>query len=347
MTAAAPTEAVRIGVVGAGRWGPNLIRNFHNRQTSVVAGVVDRSAERRAMVQAHYPDVAVHDNVDALLEDASVSAVVVATPASTHFEFARRALLAGKHVMVEKPLTDSSRDALELCELADRQQRLLMVGHVFVHNPAIRHVKSLLDEGALGDVHYIAMVRTNLGPAGIDVNVAWDLATHDVSIANFWLDSAPLTASASGGCWIEPGKADTIFATLAYPGGRLVNLNVSWLSPRKTREITVVGDRRMLTVDDMHLTDPIRLHDKRIVPEEPAFVDSFGTFRASIRDGDIVIPHVPAGEPLRDECAHFVECVRTGTRPITDGRSALPVIRAVEAITRSLDAHGCEQAIEP
>jgi predicted dehydrogenase len=207
-------------------------------------------------------------------------------------------------------------------------------------------VKEFIDDGTVGDVQYISMMRTNLGPGGIDVNVAWDLATHDVSIANYWLGSSALRVSASGGRFISPDKEDTVFATLTYPGGRLVNLNVSWLNPRKQREIIVVGNRRMLTVDDMSIAEPIRIHDKGIVADRAReYVDTFEAFRASIRDGDIVIPHVATGEPLLCECEAFLDCIMTGTTPVNEARTAVSVVRTIEAINRSVAGRGCEEEV--
>lgn len=346
MQSIAGKSPVRVGVIGAGRWGPNLIRNFHNRKSSEVAWVVDLDADRLREVKARFPEVDVSHDASAVLEDSSVDAVVIATPARTHYELARGALEASKHCLVEKPLTDSAANAEALVDIAARVGRLLLVGHVFLHNPAIRKVKEYIDDGTIGDVQYVSMVRTNLGPGGIDVNVAWDLATHDVSIANYWLQSSALRVSASGGRFISPDKEDTVFATLTYPGNRLVNINVSWLNPHKQREIIVVGNRRMLTVDDLSITEPIRIHDKSIVPDRSrGYVDTFGAFQASVRDGDIVIPRVATGEPLLSECEHFIDCIANGTTPVNDGRGALSVVRTIEAINRSVAGHGCEQEV--
>lgn len=222
-----------------------------------------------------------------------------------------------------------------------------MVGHVFLFNVGIRYVKEHLE--SLGRVYYIAMVRTNLGPIRADVNAAWDLAAHDVSIANYWLEGEPVTASAVGGSWINRGIEDTVFATLRYPEGVLVNLHASWLNPRKARDITVVGDRRMLTFDDMNLGEPIRLYDKRVDEQRIAsqFIDTFGSFRSGVREGDVTIPKIPSGEPLRQECDHFLDCVINSKRPLTDGAEAARVVRVLEAIGRSAANAGREERIEP
>jgi predicted dehydrogenase len=338
----------RIAVIGAGHWGPNLIRNFHDRQRSVVARVVDRDEARLAQVAARYPDIETSTDAEDAFGDATIDAVVIATPTITHHPLVKRALEADKHVLVEKPIATRGDEADELCRLAEDAGRVLMVGHVFLYNGAVRAVKQYLDAGELGRVYYISMVRTNLGPIRADVNAAWDLAAHDISIVNYWLDADPLTVSSVGGSWINANVEDAVFATLRYPGEVLVNLHTSWLNPRKARDITVVGERRMLTFDDIELTEPIRIYDKYVSEEAtPAgFVDTFATFRASVRDGDIRIPNVKLGEPLRTECDEFVECIARGARPTSDGRVGARVVRALEALTRSTRAAGREEPVE-
>ena len=338
---------IRVAVIGAGQWGPNLIRNFHDKQASEVAWIIDRDETRLAQVRARFADVRLGTDAATAFADPGVEAVVVATPTSTHYELVRAALERGKHVLVEKPITGDLRQCEELVALAAAAGRVLMVGHVFLYNLAVRYVKGLLDAGELGHVYYVSMVRTNLGPVRADISAAWDLASHDISIVNYWLGSTPLAVSAVGGSWINPGIEDVVFATLRYPDGVLVNLHVSWLNPRKTRDVTVVGDRQMLTFDDMNLGEPIRMYDKGITDERtPApYVDSFASFRASVREGDIRIPRVALGEPLKAECDHFLDCIRTGRPPLTDGRTAVAVVRVLEAIHRSVRAAGREERV--
>lgn len=338
---------IRIGVVGAGHWGPNLIRNFHDGPRSEVAWVVDRDPTRLRQVEDRFPDVRCSADAGDALRDPSVDAVVVATPTSTHYTLVREALERGKHVLVEKPITTRSSEADELCRVAREVGVTLMVGHVFLYNEAVRYVKGVVDAGDIGRVYYVSMVRTNLGPIRMDVNASWDLAAHDLSIANYWLGSAPLSASATGGTWINGGIEDAVFATLRYPGDVLLNLHVSWLNPRKARDITVVGDRRMLTLDDMNLSEPIRMYDKGVTDElmSPTYVDTFASFRASVRDGDVTIPRVPMGEPLRAECEHFLDCVELGKEPLTGGREGAAVVRALEAIDRSIRGRGREEQV--
>jgi predicted dehydrogenase len=339
---------IRVAVIGAGQWGPNLIRNFHNKQTSEVVWIIDRDAERLEEVHAHFPDVQVAKDPERALRDPSVDAVVVAAPTSTHYALAKQALERRKHVLVEKPLTTEVKQGLELLELATKHRLILMVGHVFVYNSAVRKVKEYIDSGYVGNVYYISMVRTNLGPIRADVSAAWDLAAHDVSIANYWLNAEPLSVSALGGTWIKQGIEDAVFATLRYPDGVLVNLHASWLNPRKARDITVVGKKRMLTFDDMNLHEPLRIYDKQVsdVCNQQTYADSFASFRASVPKEEISVPKVPLGEPLATQCAHFLECIVTGKQPFSGGPEGIAVVRALEAMQRSMRAGGREEQVD-
>jgi len=333
---------IRVAVIGAGHWGPNLIRNFHSGGgASVVAQVVDASAARLEQLAPRYPGVRFGSDVGAALADRAVDAVVIATPTATHFSICKQALEAGKHVLVEKPITTAAAEAAALGALAAKQGRVLMCGHVFLFNPAVRKVKQLIDQGELGRVHYLSMARTNLGPIRGDVNAGWDLASHDISIADHWLGAGATAVSAVGGVYVNPGVHDVVFATLRYPNGVLVNLHSSWLNPRKARDITVVGARRMLTFDDLDLLEPIRVYDKG-VKDDAGVVDTFAGFRSSVREGDITIPRVAMGEPLKAECDHFLDCIATGKAPLTGAAMAGSVVRTLEAMTKSLAQGGAE-----
>jgi predicted dehydrogenase len=338
---------IQVAVIGAGEWGPNLVRNFHTPPRSTVAAVVDANFERLNQVGQRFPDVNLFSNASRVFEDDNIDAVVIATPTTTHFELGRSALRSGKHVLVEKPLALSSDEAEKLCSEAEAAQRVLMVGHLFLFNKGVRGVKEQIAQGNLGRVFYAAMVRTNLGPIRRDVNAAWDLAAHDISIANYWFDHQALSVSAVGGSWINPGLDDAVFATLRYPAEILVNLHVSWLNPRKARDITVVGDRAMLTLDDMNLTEPLRLYDKGVVEERDIsnYIDTFASFRSNVREGDIRIPRVELGEPLRDECDHFLDCIEQGSDPFTSGVEGVAVLKVLEALQRSTEEHGREEQV--
>jgi predicted dehydrogenase len=218
---------------------------------------------------------------------------------------------------------------------------------VFLYNAGVRRVKQYIQGGDLGRVYYVSMVRTNLGPIRLDVNAAWDLAAHDISIVNFWLDAQPVSVSAVGGQWLNAGIEDAVFATMRYPNDVLVNLHVSWLNPRKSRDITVVGERRMLTFDDMNLNEPLRLYDKHVEETrvQSAYIDTFASFRAALRDGDIVIPKVALGEPLKNECDDFLECINSGRAPAAGGKEGVAVVRTLEALHRSVQTGGREERV--
>jgi predicted dehydrogenase len=338
---------IHVAVVGAGHWGPNLIRTFHNKETSAVRWVVDQSQGRLDQIQARFPEVQVTTDAARVFADAGVDAVVIATPTSTHFTLAKAALEAGKHVLCEKPIATRGAEGDELGALAKQKGLVLAVGHVFLYNGAVRRVKQYLDEGHLGSVHYISMVRTNLGPIRMDVNAAWDLASHDISIASYWLGSNAVSVSALGHAWINKDVEDAVFATLRYPNDVLVNVHASWLNPRKNRDVTVVGDRRMLTFDDMNMGEPIRIYDKQVTDDrvKPAFLDTFASFRAQVRDGDVLIPKVALGEPLKAECDHFLDCIKNQKEPITSARQATDVVRVLEAMERSAKNAGREEKV--
>ena len=341
---------INVAVAGAGLWGSNLIRLFNNDVTSKVKWVVDRDPEKLKRVTTFFPNVHATTDWDQAISDQDVVGAVVATPPSSHYSLAEHALKNGKHVLVEKPLTTSSSDAEALCLLAEGSNRLLMVGHTFLYNAGIRRAKKYVSDGTLGAIHYIAMVRTNLGRFQADANVAWDLAAHDVSIANYWLGSTPSTVSAVGLSLVNPGVEDVAFITFRYPEGELVNSHVSWLHPLKTREATIVGESQMLTWDDMDIRAPVRLYDKGVsgdTPQaDPGLVDSMSWFRSSVREGDVIIPRIELDEPLKVECEHFLACVSNGQEPRTPGRDGLTVVRVLEAVQRSMAQGGREEGVE-
>jgi predicted dehydrogenase len=222
-----------------------------------------------------------------------------------------------------------------------------MVGHVFVYNAAAQLAKQYITNQELGRIYYISMVRTNLGPIRVDVNAAFDLAAHDISLATYWLDAKPTSVSATGGAWINSGIEDAVFATLRYPNEILVNLHASWLNPLKTRDIRVVGDKRMLTFDDVQQSEPLRIYDKHVDDEvaQVPFVDSFSSFRMIVREGDIVVPRVPLSQPLKRECEHFLDCIENSTPPISGGPEGIAVVQVLDAISRSMRDQGRETEV--
>jgi predicted dehydrogenase len=342
------SSVVRLGVIGAGHWGPNLIRAFLTSPRSQVVAIAERDARRREQVLERYEGVEGHAEGDELLARGDLDAVVIASPTATHYRFTKAALARGLHVLVEKPLAPSVAEATELAALAAEARRVLLVGHVFLFHEGIRTVKRLIDAGELGRVQYIQSVRTNLGPIRTDVSALWDLAAHDVSIFQYWLGGMPSRATGKGGTYVNRGIEDVIFATLEYPNGVLASLHATWLSPRKLRQITVVGDRKMLVFDDMDLEEPIRVYDKGVLPADPeagAIVDSFAGFRSSIHEGEILVPGVARSEPLRAECEHFLACVLDGATPLSGPAESVAVVSVLEAVERSLRTGSAEQEV--
>ena len=337
-----------IGVVGAGHWGPHLIRNFSDHLSSQVLWVAELDERRRKGISERFPGTAVTADVGDIMEDSRVDALVIATPTSTHAGIVTAALEAGKHVLVEKPIAYSLEDSVAMCELADDRGLTLMVGHVFLFNPAFRAAKSYIDRGDLGEIKYVSMVRTNLGPVRTDVNAAWDLASHDISIANYWLGSMPESVSARGGSWLNDGVEDVVFATLSYPSDVLVHVEASWLNPRKRRLVAAIGSDRMLTVDDMELTEPIRVYDKGVLKRaDDDITDTFAGFRNQIREGDVRIPHVTGGEPLKTECDEFLRRVAGGDETLSNGWDGARIVSVLEAIDRSMADGGASTKVEP
>lgn len=332
---------IKIGVIGAGYWGPKLIRNFNEIPGAHVSRVADLRDDRLAHVRKLYPGTQTTKDYRELLDDPTIHGIAVATPVSTHYCFAREAILAGKHVLVEKPLTASSREAKTLIELAAARHVQLMVGHTFEYNPAVEYLKQLIVNGTLGQIYYINATRVNLGIFQQDINVVWDLAPHDISILLFLLEMMPETVSARGGAYVQAGIHDVAYVTLNFPNGVLADIRVSWLDPQKQRQITVVGSRKMVVYDDVDPNEKIRIFDKGV--EVPPYSDTMEEFRLSYRYGDIITPHIALKEPLRVECEHFLQVIAEGRRARSDGYVGLRVVQILEAAQRSLLNSGhCE-----
>ncbi len=324
---------IRVAVVGCGYWGPQHIRNFAASGRARVVLAVDLNPERLAHIAGRYPGVATSCDAAAALDD-GVDAVVIATPAGTHYPLARAALLAGKHVLVEKPLTTRAEHARELVHLAESRGLTLMAGHTFMYHPAVRALAELVRSGELGDIFYVSSTRVNLGLHRKDVDVLWDLAAHDISILRFLLDTQPQVGAVYGAAFHDPGVAEVAFAELRYPGGILANLHVSWLDPVKIRRMTVVGSRKMAVWDDVEPHDKLRIHDKGVA--RAPYYDDFGQWQVAYRYGDVHVPYIPWVEPLRAECEHFLDCIRDGVRPLTDGREGLAVVETLQACSAAL-----------
>ena len=329
--------ALRVGVIGFGQWGPNHVRNFSRIEGCTLIRVCDSSEKRLALARKQFPGVETTRNPRGITGAPDIDAVVVATPVQSHFELVRESLRVGKHVLCEKPLALSSAESKALCLLARKHRRVLMVGHVFLYNPGTLHLKQAIDQGELGRIYYMDAVRTNLGPVRSDVGVVYDLASHDISIFNYLLGSKPATVSAVGGAFLQKGIEDIGFLTLTYPKGVICHVHTSWLNPRKVRQLTVVGGRKMAVWDDMNTLEPIRYYDKGVVPKS---YSSFGEFHMILRDGAITIPKLTPFEPLMRQDQEFVDCIRSRRQPAASGVFGTEVVRVLEAALRSVKGGG-------
>ncbi len=322
---------LRIGVVGLGYWGPNLARNFSDLPGCELAWCCDASAEVRGRVQERFPGTRFTGELDDLLNDDRLDALVLATPVLTHAELAVRVLEAGKHCFVEKPLAQSVADAERAIAAAAASGRVLMVGHLLEYHPGVRKLGDLADSGELGEIYYIYGNRLNLGKLRADENALWSLGAHDVSVVLYLAGEEPIEAVARGESYVRDGVEDVVFCFLRFPSGLAAHLHLSWLDPHKERRFTVVGSRRMATFDDVALEGKLTVYDKGF--DE----DAHGYGEYITRSGDIFCPRVPNVEPLRIECEHFVRCVREGEPPRSDGASGLRVVRVLEQLQQSLD----------
>ena len=336
---------VRLAHVGLGYWGPNLARVLSSIDGAELTVLCDANAERLQRFGRLYPTSRLTTSFEDVIADKVVDAVVLATPVATHFELARAALESGKHVLVEKPLASSGGECETLIEIADRQDLRLMVGHVFVYNAAVRKVKEYINNGEIGDVYYVYSQRLNLGQVRQDVNAMWNFAPHDLSIMSYWFGTEPQNITARGHAFIQDGIEDVVFMNMEYPGGIGASVHISWLDPHKVRRMTVVGSEKMVVYDDVSADAKITVYDrgvtKKLLDAGSASLGGFGTFgefQLLLRAGDVLIPKVDFVEPLKVECQHFVDAVRTGETPLTDGRHGLGVVRALEAAQLSLTA---------
>lgn len=329
---------LNIGVIGCGHWGPNHVRVFSELDRSSVSVCADTCLRRLERLKRRFPGIQTTSDYRRILDDDRVEAVVVATPTATHADIAEAALLAGKHLLVEKPLALTTAAAQHLTDIANRRQRVLMVGHVFLFNNGIRTLRSAIDAGQLGKLHYIDAVRTNLGPVRGDVNALYDLGTHDISIFNYLMGESPVSVSAQGVCITQAEHEDVVFATLRYQDGMLGHLHVSWLNPRKVRTLTVVGERKMAHWDDVDPEDTLRIYDKGM--EDPPYYDSFGQFQFLLRNSDVYLPKIDRAEPLVNQATAFLDSVLDAKPCRSGGPEAIGVIATLEAAQESLRSGG-------
>ncbi|MFI5003930.1 MAG: Gfo/Idh/MocA family protein [Solirubrobacterales bacterium] len=321
-----------VGVAGLGYWGPNLARNFAAIPGCELRWLCDASEDARARAEQVFPGARLTGELEDLLADPQLNAVVLATPVPTHAELAVRVAHAGKHCFVEKPLATTAADAQRAVDAAARAGRILMVGHLLEYHPAVDRLKALLDGGELGELYYVYGNRLNLGKLRADENALWSLGAHDVSVILHLIGEEPEECTAHGRSYVRAGVEDVVFCYLRFPSGIVAHLHLSWLDPHKERRLTVVGARRMATFDDMQLEGKLTLYDKGFDQD----VRSWGEYIA--RSGEIFSPQIPNVEPLRVECEHFIECIRTRATPRSDGHSGLRVVRVLERLQRSLES---------
>jgi predicted dehydrogenase len=329
---------IRIGVIGYGYWGPNLVRNFSDQADATVTMVCDQRHERLAEAERRYPGVRVTTDPFALIANPAVDAVAVATPVGLHYELAMAALRAGKHVLVEKPMASSSDEASRLIDEAARRQAVLMVDHTFVYTAAVQKMRELVTGAELGDVYYYDSVRINLGLFQPDIDVLWDLAVHDLTIMDFILTQPPVAVSATGLAHVPNRPANIAYMTMFFDGPMIAHVHASWLAPVKVRRTLLGGSRRMVVYDDLEASDKIKVYDRGIsVDPSP---ENVYQMLVGYRTGDMWAPNLGVKEALTVEAAHFIDCIVHGTRPQSDGASGLRVVRLLEAATASMKQHG-------
>ena len=332
---------LRLGVIGYGYWGPNLVRNFHAQPDCQVIAICDQNPGAFARAQAHYPGIATTADAAEVLTAPGIDAVAIATPVSSHYALARQALDHGKHVFVEKPFTATAAEAEDLIARADRGRRVIMVDHTFLFTGTVRKIKQLVDEGALGRLYYYDSTRVNLGLFQHDVNVIWDLAPHDFAIIDHVLGLQPEQVVATGQAHLN-GHEDLAYITLYFPNDVIAHVNVNWLSPMKVRTTFLGGDRKMLVWNDLEPAEKLKVYDKGVeITSQQGIYDLL----VSYRSGDMWAPRIEEGEALHRETRHFLDCIANGRRPLSDGRSGLRVVRMLEAAQRSVERRGAPMGL--
>jgi predicted dehydrogenase len=329
---------LNVAVVGCGYWGPNIIRNLYSLSECKVKLVCDVDKKRLAHVGALYSGVQTTCEFDHLINDAEIDAIVIATPVRFHFEMAKRSLQAGKHTFLEKPMASSVAECEELIELAEKQNLIIMVGHTFVYSQSIKKIKQIVNAGDLGEIQYISSRRLNLGLFQKDINVAWDLAPHDISIILYIMKEEPISVNCQGKAHVTPGIEDVTNITLNFPNGGFATIHSSWLDPNKVREMTFVGTKKMLVYDDIEPMEKIKIYDKCV--KVPPHYDTFAEFQYSYHYGDMYSPYIQQEEPLKVECQHFLDCISKKGKPDSSGIEGLRVVQILEAASHSLKNGG-------
>jgi predicted dehydrogenase len=329
---------IKVGVVGCGYWGPNLIRNFRSLPECSMKVMCDLSQDRLKHLHSVYPEVEGETRFEQLVKDPDLDAIVVATAVKFHFPMAKASLLAGKHTLIEKPLAASSAECEELIEIARKQGLVLMVGHTFLYSAPVRKIKEIVDRGDVGEIRYISARRLNLGLFQKDINVAWDLAPHDISIIQYIMQEKPFCINCRGAAHITPGIEDVTSMSLQFTKDRSAIIHSSWLDPRKIRDMTIVGSKRMIVYDDVAPQEKIKIYDVRV--DRPPHYDTFAEFQYAYHYGDMYSPYIKQDEPLKTECQHFLSCIRDKVTPLTSGTKGLEVVQILEASSESLKKDG-------
>lgn len=335
----------RVGVVGCGYWGPLLVRNFRTLPDCLLTAICDPRQDRLDHLRSLYPGTAGVRDYGEFLKMAELDAVVIATPVNYHYEMAKAALLAGKHTFIEKPMAASSTQCEELIEIAESKDLVLMVDHTFLYSSAVEKIMEIVRAGDIGDIRYINSRRLNLGLFQKDINVAWDLAPHDISIILHILGELPSSVNCQGNAHVTPKIEDVTNISLSFGDKRFATIQSSWLEPRKVREMTIVGTHRMIVYDDLKAREKIQIYDVRV--ERPPHYDTFAEFEYSYHYGDSYIPHVRQTEPLKAVCEHFLDCIANGVEPMSGGHEGLQLVRILEAATLSLKSNGAGIPIAP
>lgn len=331
-------DSINIAVVGCGYWGPNLVRNLCSTSGCTMRLICDTDTARLDHLREVYPQIDTTNDFDDVVSCEDIDATVIATPVRFHYDMAKQLLEAEKHVFVEKPLASSVEECQDLIQVADKRHLTLMVGHTFLYSPTVRRIKEIIDRGDLGNIQYISSRRLNLGLFQKDINVAWDLAPHDISILNYVLGEMPTGVNCQGKAHITPGIEDVTNMTLTYRNGIFATVQSSWLDPCKVRDMTFVGDKRMLVYDDMEPLEKVKIYDKRV--EIPPHYDTFAEFQYSYHYGDVYSPFIKQAESLKFECQHFVDCIKSGEAPISSGTDGLQVVQVLAAAADSLRHEG-------
>lgn len=335
---------IRLGIIGLGYWGPNLVRVFSELPGSSVVRVSDLDESRLNAISHKFPTVEKTRDYRDIINDSSIDAVVVTTNLTAHFKIVLDALNAGKHVLVEKPLTDTVERSKKLVNAARKSGKLLMVGHTFLFNAGVLKLKDYIRTREIGGLMYMHATRTNLGPIRKDANALWDLASHDISVFLHLVGEMPTEVTASGGTFLRNGVEDAAFLTLRFPGNIIGNIHVSWLEPCKVRKITLIGDKKMVVFDDIDQLEPIKIYDKGVIKEKR--YENFGEFQLILRDGDVLVPKIRLSEPLKNECAEFIEAVKNGSGTLSDGIFGQNVVKVLCAAQKSLKHNGRPERIK-